>query len=53
MIDYLRGHGTQRLVATVLTENTRMLDLARELGFVFDEVQADDGTCAIHLPLAS
>jgi acetyltransferase len=53
MIDYLRGHGTQRLVATVLTENTRMLDLARELGFVFEEVQADDGTCAIHLPLAS
>ena len=29
IIDYLRRHGTQRLVATVLNENTRMLQLAR------------------------
>jgi acetyltransferase len=34
MIDYLRERGTQRLVATVLSENTRMLQLAHELGFV-------------------
>ena len=33
IIDYLRRHGTQRLVATVLNENTRMLQLARDLGF--------------------
>jgi acetyltransferase len=52
MIDYLRAHRTQRLVATVLQENTRMLELARELGFVFDEAQPDDGTVSIHLPLA-
>jgi acetyltransferase len=52
MIDYLRGHGTQRLVATVLTENTRMLELARQLGFEFDEQQPDPTTQRIHLPLA-
>jgi acetyltransferase len=53
LIDYLRAHGTQRLDATVLKENTRMLELARELGF---RVLADDGdadeSVAITLPLA-
>ena len=33
MITYLRGQGTQRLVATVLDYNERMLGLARQLGF--------------------
>jgi acetyltransferase len=33
MIAYLRSRGTQRLVATVLDYNDRMLKLARELGF--------------------
>jgi acetyltransferase len=33
MIAYLRGRGTQRLVATVLDNNERMLALARQLGF--------------------
>ena len=33
MIGYLRGRGTQRLVATVLDNNERMLALARQLGF--------------------
>jgi acetyltransferase len=33
MIAYLRSQGTQRLVATVLDYNDRMLKLARELGF--------------------
>jgi acetyltransferase len=32
MIAYLRAQGTQRLVATVLDYNERMLKLARELG---------------------
>lgn len=36
MIAYLRQRGTRRLVATVLKENTRMLELARDLGFEFD-----------------
>ncbi len=51
MIDCLRARGTQRLVATVLHENTRMLELARELGFVHDEQQPGDGTVAIELAL--
>ena len=34
IIDYQRGQGTRKLVATVLAHNTRMLELARRLGFV-------------------
>jgi len=52
LMEYLRAHGTQRLVATVLSENQRMLDLARELGFEFDRVEPDDGTVRIFLNLA-
>ena len=33
MIGHLRGRGTQRMVGTVLRENTGMLELARSLGF--------------------
>jgi len=51
MIDCMKQRGTQRLVATVLAENTRMLELAQELGFVRDERPAGDGTVAIYLPL--
>jgi len=51
MIDYQRGRGTQRLVATVLRENLRMLELAHDLGFVFDDAQPDPGTRSIRLPL--
>jgi acetyltransferase len=52
LIGYLRQRGTRRLVATVLRENTRMLELARDLGFVFDEEQPDEETRRIHMPLA-
>jgi len=51
LIDYQRGCGTKRLVATVLRENRRMLELADELGFAFDEVQPTEDTWAIHLEL--
>ena len=51
LIDCLRARGTQRLVATVLHENKRMLELAHELGFVHDERQPGDGTVAIQLAL--
>ena len=34
IIDYQRSRGTAKLVATVLAENTRMLALAHQLGFV-------------------
>jgi acetyltransferase len=53
LIAHLRQRGTQRLVATVLRENTRMLDLARDLGFGFDERQPDGDVYAIHLALAA
>jgi acetyltransferase len=33
MIDHLRSRGTQRMLGTVLRENTGMLELARSLGF--------------------
>jgi acetyltransferase len=51
MIDYLRQHGTQRLVATVLSENNRMLQLARELGFAESPNPDEPGTRWIELPL--
>ena len=51
LIDCLRARGTQRLVATVLQENKRMLELAHELGFVHDARQPGDGTVAIALAL--
>ena len=44
LIRTLRGHGTQRLVATVLAENPRMLALARKLGFVESRPGPASGT---------
>jgi RimJ/RimL family protein N-acetyltransferase len=52
MIAYLRTQGTQRLVATVLDYNTRMLKLAEELGFETDVLgPAESGTRKIVLTL--
>ena len=51
IIDYQREHGTRRLVATVLAENTRMLDLARRLGFRVGASDQGDGVLAIELLL--
>ena len=51
MIDYLRDHGTQRLVATVLHENLRMRELAHDLGFIEDTSQRESDTRSIYLLL--
>jgi acetyltransferase len=51
IIDYQRGAGTGRLVATVLAENTRMLELASRLGFVQVPCSEGDGVCCIELEL--
>ena len=51
LIDHLRARGTQRLVATVLRENTRMLELAHDLGFAHDALQPDADTYKLGLPL--
>jgi acetyltransferase len=53
MIGYLREHGTQRLVATVLRENRRMLDLAQQLGFTRHRSPNGGDTVEIELPLAA
>jgi acetyltransferase len=50
IIDYQRGQRTQKLVATVLAENTRMLELARRLGFV--ERPSDQGEGIRYVELA-
>jgi acetyltransferase len=49
IIDVQRAHGTGRLVADVLAENARMLELARRLGF--SERGNADGTRFIELAL--
>jgi acetyltransferase len=51
LLAYLRERGTQRAVATVLNENTRMLELARTLGFETDTATPDSATRSIHLDL--
>ncbi|HRH89879.1 MAG TPA: GNAT family N-acetyltransferase, partial [Rubrivivax sp.] len=50
IIDYQRSHGTSKLVATVLAENTRMLQLAQHLGFV--EKASDEGAGVRYVELA-
>ena len=51
LIRTLRAQGTQRLVATVLIDNARMLALQRDLGFVDSGVDRVNGTHEIHLDL--
>lgn len=50
MIRYCRAHGTQTLVGDVLRENTRMLALAREIGFTQHPTQ-DPSVIAVRLAL--
>ncbi|MEK8049085.1 bifunctional acetate--CoA ligase family protein/GNAT family N-acetyltransferase [Ideonella sp. DXS22W] len=47
----LKERGTRRLVATVLRENQRMLDLARALGFTLEPASAAGETREIWLAL--
>lgn len=51
LIAYLRASGTRQLVATVLRENQRMLELARSLGFREAAVQPEHDTRDIVLDL--
>ena len=52
LVAHLRARGTKRLIATVLTDNKRMLELARSMGFESDAEQPEGGTRRIHLNLA-
>ncbi len=51
LIEHFRSRGTQRLVAQVLAENQRMLQLAADLGFVLDGGLDEAGLRSIHLDL--
>ena len=53
LIDTQRGQGTQRLVASVLRENQRMLALARRLGFLQRRAVPGSDVVEIELSLAS
>ena len=53
LIRTLREHGTQRLIATVLTQNHRMLEMAQGLGFVLGQPSLEDGTREISIALQS
>ena len=53
MIRYLRAHGTQRLIGTVIAENRRMRALAQSLGFVEGKTATDDALREIALDLQS
>jgi acetyltransferase len=51
VIAFLRGRGTQCLVATVLAENAAMRQLAAQLGFLESEEQPEPTTRRIELAL--
>lgn len=51
LIQHLRQRGTRRLVGTVLHDNPRMLQLARDLGFRILPLAAEDGTHPVELEL--
>ncbi len=51
LIRYLRSHGTQRIVGTVLRENKGMLGLASRLGFDIKAQPEDPDLRHVELPL--
>ena len=51
MVRYLKGHGTQRLVAIVLRENKAMRELATRSGFQVDAAGSDNTTLRYVLEL--
>ena len=52
LVDYARAEGVGRLEGLVLTENTRMLALCRELGFKIAADPSDPVRLRATLPLA-
>jgi acetyltransferase len=49
IIELARGRGLSRLVGSVLRDNTRMLRLAREQGFVAENARGDEVTMVLRL----
>jgi len=51
LIDHQRARGTQRLLATALTENDRMIGLARDMGFAVRTDAGEPDTVSLELAL--
>jgi acetyltransferase len=51
LIEHQRERGTKKMVATVLAQNSRMLEMARRLGFVESPCDEGDGVLCIELHL--
>jgi acetyltransferase len=49
IIEVARGRGLSRLVGSVLRDNTRMLRLVREMGFVAEDARGDEVTMVLRL----
>ena len=49
IIDLARRRGLKKIVGSVLRDNTRMLRLVRELGFVAENARGDEVTMALRL----
>jgi acetyltransferase len=49
LIEVARQRGLSRLVGSILRDNTRMLHLVRELGFVAEDARGDEVTMALRL----
>ena len=49
IIEVARQRGLARLVGSILRDNTRMLRLVRELGFVAEDARGDEVTMALRL----
>ncbi|MEJ0097208.1 MAG: bifunctional acetate--CoA ligase family protein/GNAT family N-acetyltransferase [Bauldia sp.] len=53
LIAYARAEGLKRLEGTVLAENTRMLEMCRQLGFSVEPDPDNAGSCAVRIDLAA
>ena len=49
IIGLARDRGLAQIVGSVLRDNTRMLRLVRELGFVAENARGDEVTMVLHL----
>ena len=51
LIDYAGAEGVQSITGTVLSMNTTMLDMARELGFVVRPIAGDASVVEVVLTI--
>jgi acetyltransferase len=53
IIEYARAEGLQMIEGQVLSENTAMLAMCKELGFEIASDPQDPGTCLVKLAIGS